>query len=88
MIVIEHSYDDPKKHGNIWHKFFGFSAHLPNSRQFEPPTPTQLRCGSEGLVLRLGQVGVGSEECKGGLACSLQTGGVMQHVTDAQLRES
>jgi hypothetical protein len=24
MIVIKHPYDDPKKHRDIWHKFFRF----------------------------------------------------------------
>src|SRR5215471_13143140 len=56
-----------------------------NRRQFQPPTPTDLGRGSEGLVLRLRQGGVFFEQLKSGATCLLQTGSVVQNVADAQL---
>ncbi len=83
MIIIEHAYDDPEKHGNIWHKFFGFSAGSANRRQFEPPAPAHLRRRSEGVVLGLGQVGVRLQQRKGRLPGLLQAGAMMQDIADA-----
>ena len=83
MIIVEHSYNDPEKHGNIWHKFFGFSAGSANRRQFEPTAPAHLRRRSEGLVFGVGQVGVCLEQRKGRLTGLLQGRAMMQDIADA-----
>lgn len=82
-IVIEHAYNDPEKHGNIRHKFFGLSADSANRRQFKPSAPAHLRRRREGLVLGLGEVGVCLEQCKGRLTGLLQDGAMMQDIADA-----
>ena len=83
MIVIEHTYDDPEKHRNIWHKLFCLSTRSANRRQFESPAPAHLCCHCEGVVLGLGQIGVGLEQRKGRLAGLFQAGAVVQDIADA-----
>ena len=55
---------------------------LANRRQLQPPTPTDLGRGSEGLVLQAASGRGLLEQLKGGATRLLQTG-VMQNVADA-----